>query len=313
MNARPANPLLAILLLVAGTLFVSEGCGQTIQPSWHQKYGWKAETYFEDPQVIQLCRAIESNDLPEVDRLIAVGADVKAEGKGNMTPLLWAFPENKPAIFKRLLEAGADPNVIVESDFNTRSTAVVPGDSVTHMAAKSQFPEHFRYVMEHGGDANLIHPQTKETVLTTVVMNGAPYTKERIKLLVDKGVDLDQAGQAGAPPAVMAVNLYSQFDIALLLLEAGANPNVYIENQNKKLIHIVAMAKKGLGTSTPQQEADLDKLVEWLEKHGQSIAEAEADYERWSKWTGSRSKQAEMRRAEIAEREAREKAAQDDQ
>jgi len=30
------------------------------------------------------------------------------------------------------------------------------GDAVLHMAARSQFPEHFELVMKHGGDANLL-------------------------------------------------------------------------------------------------------------------------------------------------------------
>jgi ankyrin repeat protein len=57
-----------------------------------------------------LCKAIEENDVGEIDRLVAAGADVNAKGKENMTPLLWAFPDDKPERFKKLLELGADPN-----------------------------------------------------------------------------------------------------------------------------------------------------------------------------------------------------------
>jgi ankyrin repeat protein len=185
-------------------LCVSEGCGQATKSAWHQKYGWKAEEYFDDAKVVELCKAIEADEAEKVDRLIAAGADVSAKGKGNMTPLLWAFPGNKPAIFKRLLEAGADPNVIVESDFNTRHTGILPGYSVTLMAAKSSFRDHFIYVMEHEGDPNLVNPKTKDTVLTIVIVEGAPYTKERIQLLIDKGVDLNQIGPAGCPPVIRA-------------------------------------------------------------------------------------------------------------
>src|SRR5689334_16940629 len=81
--------------------------------TWHEKHNWKAEDYFVDPQVIALCRAIEANDLAEMDRLIAAGADVNGQGKGKMTPLLWALPDNKLARFERLLQHGADPNVII--------------------------------------------------------------------------------------------------------------------------------------------------------------------------------------------------------
>lgn len=294
--------------LLLGWLVVC-GCGKSSPSHWHAKFDWKADEYFDDPQVIQLCQAIEANDLAEMERLIQAGADVNAQGKGKMTPLLWAFPGNKPERFKKLLEHGADPNVIVESDFNTRHTAIVPGDSVTVLAARSSFPEHFGYVMEHGGNPNQTNPETKCTLLRAIIMEGGPQVKERIKLLIEKGADLNATGGSSSPPVMDAVGFFGQFDVALLLLEAGADPNIYMKNHVRKLTHIVVLAKKGLATMTPQQRADFEKLVEWLEDHGQSIAEAEADFERWKKWPSDRAAKSRLIDAEIAERKAKEAAA----
>ncbi|MGL6197166.1 MAG: ankyrin repeat domain-containing protein, partial [Thermoguttaceae bacterium] len=111
--------------------------------SWYEKFNWKAEDFFDDPKVVALCKAIETKDLEEIDRLVADGADVNAKGKGNMTPLFWAFPENKPEVFLRILEHGADPNVEVTSDFNTKFQVIRPGDSVLHLAAGTEFPNYF--------------------------------------------------------------------------------------------------------------------------------------------------------------------------
>ena len=58
---------------------------------WYQTYDWRAEDYFDDPQVIELCRAIEQKDLVLVDKLITERTDVNTKGKDNMTPLLWAY------------------------------------------------------------------------------------------------------------------------------------------------------------------------------------------------------------------------------
>lgn len=152
IDCRAAGSAIAALLIAA------VGCGRVAQvlpaPNSHEKVGWKTEDYFDDPQVVALCKAIEANDLAEIDRLVAAGADVNAQGKGKMTPLLWAFPDNKLMRFKRLLEHGADPNVVVEDEFNTRGV-VMPGDSVTHMAASSYYPGYFEAVFAHGGDPNL--------------------------------------------------------------------------------------------------------------------------------------------------------------
>ena len=105
---------------------------------WHQKHYWKADDYFDDPKVIALCKAIDARDLKEIDRLVAEGADINTKGKGNMTPLLWAFSEDNQAVFKRLLEYGADPNVKVTSDFDTKG--IHPGDSVLCYAAEIIYP-----------------------------------------------------------------------------------------------------------------------------------------------------------------------------
>src|SRR5205809_270336 len=101
----------AQLFTAAALGLMPAGCGgfSMMGSTFHQKCGWKAENYFSDPQVIALCRAIEANDLAEIDRLVAAGADVNAQGKGKMTPLLWAYPDNKIERFKRLLDHGANP------------------------------------------------------------------------------------------------------------------------------------------------------------------------------------------------------------
>ena len=127
--------LVVVLLSVAGCGEVSQITGST----FHQKFGWKAEDYFTDPKVIALCHAIEANDLAKIDRQIAAGADVNANGKDGMTPLLWAFADNKLERFSKLLEHGADPNVFIQSDLNTHG-GFHPGDTVTHMACGTEFP-----------------------------------------------------------------------------------------------------------------------------------------------------------------------------
>ncbi len=75
------------VFLIAILLVSQSGCAEVrkiVKRSWHEKFNWKAELYFEDPQVIALCQAIEASDIKEIDRLVAAGADVNAKGKGNM-------------------------------------------------------------------------------------------------------------------------------------------------------------------------------------------------------------------------------------
>jgi hypothetical protein len=300
--------------LVVGVLFtILCGCGEAVKSmqttkNWHEKVGWKAEEYFDDPQVIALCIAIEANDIAEIDRLVAAGANVNAKGKGNMTPLLWAYPDNKLNRFKRLLEHGADPNVVIQSDFNTRG-GMSAGGSVTHMACKTAFAGYFEAVFDHGGDANL--PRTfpagfDDTPLALVIRHGGENRKKKIRLLLQKGADLNYQSESGSTPALTAVSWGGQFDVALMLLQAGADPNRFLPETNSKLVHQVAEAERVREAWTPQQRQDFAKLVEWLDEHGESIEQAKADNARWESWSMTTGEYQRKMAAEVAARKARE-------
>ncbi len=303
------------------------GCGgisQLTGRSFHQKAGWKAKDYFDDPQVIALCHAIEADDLDEIDRLIAAGANVNAKGKDGMTPLFWALPDNKLARFTRLLEHGANPNVAIESDLGTHGS-FEPGESVTHMACKTKFPGYFEAVFAHGGDPNLVRNSvmTKKgyTPLFSVITGGGPKKLAHVRTLIEKHADLDHTDSSGSTPVMTAVSWGGQYDIALELLKAGANYKAYLHRRNNRLIHLVVSEVERTPNQpitrmtprarkldwTPQQAADFQKLVKWLEDHGESVTDARADIIRWQSWR--RLSSGEYRRkmdAEIAERVARE-------
>jgi hypothetical protein len=98
-----------------------------------------------------------------------------------------------------------------------------------------------------------------------------------------------------------------QYDIALDLLEAGADPKVYQPNSNSKLIHLVIDTEQNPATTwTPQKKSDYVKLVEWLRRNGESIENAKADRERWNSWSQTTGEFSRKMDAEVAERKARE-------
>lgn len=254
---------------------------QPVQQSWHQKYKWKAEDYFDDAAMIEMCRAIEANDLQQMDQLIASGIDVNAKGKDNMTLLLWAFPDGKVERFRKLLEAGADPNVVIQSDFGALH-AIDKGDSVTLAAARYSMPDHFQLVMQHGGNPNQLHEQFGTTPLLSV-LNQPMILKEdrrdRVRILIAKNADLNMGSPEGRLP-IAAACLSGRFDIALELLAAGADPGAYNERSGMKLTHLlVRLEDDKMRELARLFRDDFDKLVAWLNEHGESYAEARKDLE----------------------------------
>ena len=308
MNSRktPAWFLLCAAIAIGGCGEISKITGST----FHQKFGWKAEDYFTDPKVVALCHAIEADDLAEIDRLAKAGADVNAKGKDNMTPLLWAFPDNKLDRFKRLLELGADPNVAIQSGLNTHG-GFYRGETVTHMASETEFPGYFEAVFEYGGDPNLIENGliSSQTPLFSVTTGVNGNKMDHVRVLIDKKADLNHMNGTGVTPVMEAVST-GQYNIALLLLEKGADYRIYMPRSNEETRFIcVAMKDDRKGTLSPQLLSDYQKLVKWLEDRGESITKAKEDIKRWQSYNTTPEEYRNKMDAEIAEREVREASA----
>jgi uncharacterized protein len=303
------NSRLCRASLLAAVLLVNQGCEQQVadlrratisNSSFHEKFGWKAEDFFDDPKVIALCRAIEADDLHEIQRIIQSGADVNLRGKGNMTPLMWAYPDNKFERFKIMLDHGADPNVKITTNLGVPSGFKV-GDSVVTCSAASRFSGHFQAMMNAGGDPN-IRDGLGATVLHVIIDGAATDKIERCKLAIEAGADLNALFMGGTP-AISAVSNY-RYDVAKYLLEQGADANAYMSNELQKLIHVMILREKDLEDLTPEHAVEYRKLLDWLVAHGQDPEKARQDVERWKKFPRDPKKYAAMRNAE---REARKK------
>ena len=49
------------------TALALQGCSESTGRTLHARLGWKAEDDFENELVIQLCQAIEADNLPEIE------------------------------------------------------------------------------------------------------------------------------------------------------------------------------------------------------------------------------------------------------
>lgn len=292
-------------------VLIANGCDRFVgAQSWHDSRGWKAADYFTDVKVVELCDAIAANDIDDIRKLLAAGADVNARGKGNMTPLLWAFPDEKLERFQLLLEAGADPNVYTKSDFGD-PRAFQPGDTVTHMASRSAFG-HFWPVFEHGGDPNLpskLRGFAGMTPVYFVITSGAADKKERITRLAELGGSLNRPESVFSSPLMTAHSYFGRHDLCLLLLDLGADPTAYEGDGVSRLTHNLCGAlgqkRRGFGqlhNAPPERMKAFEDLVERLEGMGLSMAEAQADLERWAQ-TSDLAERRKMRQREREERE----------
>jgi uncharacterized protein len=248
----------------------------------HQRLKWKAEDFFTDAGVIKLCKAIEAKDLKEIDRLVKSGVDVNAKGRGNMTPLLWAFPMGE-SVFEKLQELGADPNIKLTKDV---WTMLRKGRSVMSVAALGDLldgPVHDQYfydapmdsylklVLEHGGNPN-IEDNNGDTPLLSLRYSDRSKVLNRIRLLLDAGADINHRNKQGKTTLLECINSYY---FALDLLKCGADYRIVDSKGSDAILWLEsgrrALEKERVGPNDEWTNATmraLQPLFDWLTKEG---------------------------------------------
>lgn len=94
-----------------------------------------ASVYFNDPQVIKLCRAAISGNVRVIDELVAAGVDVNSRGEDGMTPLLFSLVGTNKSGLRRLMAHGADLNCMSIDSTTMPSSAVTNVRATTFNAA----------------------------------------------------------------------------------------------------------------------------------------------------------------------------------
>jgi len=193
--------------------------------------------------------AIFSGNYELASFLIDRHANVNQPDAQGFTPLCWAVDrrnmETAPnfpwmvttdplPLVKKLLDNGADPNIVFNNTPRARMREGSPRvlyATVIHRAAFSGDLELVKLLLDHGADPN-IRSKERETTLMAACGNGfiSGYHKSRpsaerletIKLLIAKGGDLNAADNAGITCLMMAAN-FGDVPIVEYLISAGAD------------------------------------------------------------------------------------------
>jgi len=203
------------------------------------------ETMFPDEHVRALAKAAGKGRIKKIDKLVAQGVNVNSRGARNATPLFWAMQNLKG--FKKLLELGADPNVVFDD-----------GGNIIVWAVTSKDKRFLELALEYGGNPNLISGQFNETPLFEAA---GPHGKSKAVILLDAGANIDAQNLSGDTTLMVAAGL-GQFDLVYELLERGADFNIQDE-RGDKLIDVIVFRQR---TMDPKNDLTrwMEKVIEWL-------------------------------------------------
>jgi ankyrin repeat protein len=222
--------------------------------------------------------AVRNGDAAVTDLLIRASANVKAANRYGVTPLHLACVNGNVAIVESLLKAGADPN-----------SALPDGESVLMTAARTGHAGTVKALLARGADVNAREPVRGQTalmwaaaeghgeVIALLTASGADVQTRsnggftallfaaregRIpaaRALLQAGASVNEvlASRRGGnvstentPNAFMLAAANAHYELASILLDAGANPNA--APQGWTALHQVSWVRKvGVGDNGP--------------------------------------------------------------
>jgi len=183
------------------------------------------------------------------DFLLDSHANVNQKDAQRFTPLFWAvdrrnmetapnFPwmetRDPLPLIKKLLDAGADPNALINSTPRARmregSPRLVYATSLMRAALAGDV-ELARLLLAHGADPHIISKDRETTLMAacgTGFING--YHRQRsssdrlelVKLLIESGEDVNAADNYGITPLMVAANL-GDIEVVRFLISKGAD------------------------------------------------------------------------------------------
>lgn len=163
---------------------------------------------------VDIWTAVKNDDAAAVAKYAAAGGDVNVRAGDGSYPLFAALEGEKRAAYAKLLELGADPNIIFGGKL---------GRVVTNYAAAKCDTYWLRLALDHGGNPNLVNTGASELRLASVLEFAlSKGCRGNIQLLIERGADLSKPNQHGVTPLVDALN-GNLWEVVLLLLDSGAD------------------------------------------------------------------------------------------
>lgn len=302
MTGEKTHRIKVALLFLVSAL----GCGVAgdNESTWYTRHNWRRTEVYSGAEMISLCEAIEANDVQTAQHLLEEEADINRSGRNNITPLVWAVPNDNEAMISCLLHGGADPNIPVSGQVG-KGDPDTSGRTATILVGIFGQLRNFELIMTHGGDPNAVDQKTKKPLLTTLITHSAVKDRHaKVELLVSNFEPNMNSVSQGLTPAMHAVSR-GYLATAVHLLDSGANPNIYAPRSNQKLIHVFArqLANPRRRWNESQRKF-IEELTIRLEKNGDSIKKASEDITRWQEWGRNNppEKFRELMDREIAER-----------
>ncbi|MCJ2166324.1 MULTISPECIES: ankyrin repeat domain-containing protein [unclassified Pseudodesulfovibrio] len=259
---RLATVLLSLVILL------SSGCVDAALKGQNSLTDMSVSKLFPgDRQAQQLALAASEGDLEYIDKLLAQGADPNAAGRSGITVPCWVLYHPNKEGFRRLLEHGADPNIIWEGRKGYSDEL-----SLIHVAAW-QSPiigtDYLEMIFEIGrGNPNLVVQNYRTQPLLWATR---PSQADAFAVLYCYGADI-HFKDGGGYTFLYRASL-ENYELAYFLLQDGADYEEITKHGIGIKNHIMSEARENRveavsGNKNAPQYYWFWRCVDFLEKRG---------------------------------------------
>lgn len=224
---------------------------------------------FEGTPVWKLAKAVKSNDVEEVGRIVKNGSvDLNyQEPKFGQSLIMLTILNNQYAMCKKLLELGADPNL---HDFYDGTSAIIQASDVYTELRDTTF---IKLLLTYGADPNdqeTIKIRDGKTGGTTPLLSAASQSLEKVKTLVNAGAHVNPVpGYTSRTPLTESL-IMGRYDISMYLLEKGADYKQPIarvnpqSNQEPNFIYVQDLLREKIFPLNSEKHLWKMKIVDFL-------------------------------------------------
>jgi hypothetical protein len=170
----------------------------------------KAELFFE-PNMVQLLKSLQKNDISAIEQLIAQGVDLNIFGNEGVSPLLWLITQNDKKATQLALDLGADPN-LNDAD----------GDNAVNFVAGGGDPQWLKILLKAGGDPNSIDRNGEPALFDAI---GEEHW-DNINTLLEYGADVNLKDRSGKNSALYPVYIM-KYELSYFFMSKNADPFIH--------------------------------------------------------------------------------------